>query len=157
MAKRTDFSRVKKKTDSKSVRFNAFLFEKVKNKYGVKTGQQVLDLYEKSFEQLFFPFPGNPAIERNQPDNMPSISLPAEYKTNFKVGIVKKEPARKPIEDPTKEGLDMAKGWVDREKRIAQLEDEIKKGPPNDFSALAKKNYLFDRNKELNQLKNEKA
>jgi hypothetical protein len=41
-------------------------------------------------------------------------------------------------------------------KRIAELEKELKDGPPKDTTPLAKKSYIYDRKKELNQLKNGK-
>lgn len=62
--KRTDFSRISKKTKSGGVRFTRDLFERVKKEHNLKTAQQVLILYERYWEQGNYPMFGNPVMQR---------------------------------------------------------------------------------------------
>lgn len=155
---RTDFSRISRRTDSMGVRFDKVSFERIKKDHYLVTGQQVVDFLMKWYEDAVYP---NPVLERaaarisekEASEQSRPKDLASQIKTKGR-NVPRETTVANLAADPALGGIEMANEWVKREKRIEELEKELK-DIPSGLTPLAKKNYIFDRTKELKSLKGE--
>ena len=139
---------MEKKTKPVSIRFDERKLAYLMEQEGLNSKQKAVDyLLEKYWWECHIGIPptnerngGGPSIDRNHvkkspKPNLPDIDLSKDPAfSKLKIGI---EPNMSE-EDAT---------------RIATLQAEIEKGPPKELSSIGKKSYLYDRNKEINEIK----
>lgn len=118
----------------------------LQEKHGLKTGNEVADFLKKLYDQTFCPIVGVPTNERQAPQNgkkvgrKSTVDLPEIDLNN----------------DPDFKKVTILLPQDYRPEDIARmqtLQAEIEKGAPKELSPLGKKNFLFDRNKEINTIK----
>ena len=146
----------KKKKNPVGVRMDQKMTEKIKKDFNLTSDQQVVNFLFKLYEQTFCPIPiptlerQNPIIDRDHGKKSTKPVVPAE-KTGIPASAAS-SPEKKthPLPVPSSS---MESYSEEDAARIAELQAEIEKGAPKEFTAIGKKNYFYDRNKEINEIK----
>jgi hypothetical protein len=121
------------KTRSYSIRFSKTFFESICAEHGFEKAQEIIDHFELQYLLSKSP-----------------VSAAPTYLRNVQKPEIKKENVQKNTH-PRK--FDCPEMSLEDAERIAFLQREIEKGAPKELSALAKRTYFHDRNKEINTIR----
>lgn len=140
--KRTDYSKIKQKSDSSSVRFNLEHLDFIKKReVSLKTSQQVVDFLLEAYYKTYSVQPSNPF------EVAPAVKVVDDIKGMGETVEIKKP--KKPVEVKSE-------ATVSSDEILRQIEAiKAEKIPQERNTALGKKVWQNDQAKKIKQLENQ--